>query len=280
MEPLEYCRQKVAAEGSNLYYLLLFQAPENHPGLLALYSLEAELLEALEECSELQVAQHKLSFWVEELQRMLTDTPRHPVSQALRIRSNDQRILSKELCSRLLQGFTQRLQESTLDTREQLQQQCRDTAGVLGLAVSQWLDPDNPESATALHCLATAIEVQRRLRFRVVAGQPLHTTVPSEELARFSLVNEQFVLGADDPQLLPLKLHLLESSRQSIHDAQRMIQPGPGAGLALGLARIALGENSRSKSWLKSGLTTQGLPSISPLRKFWIAWRSASTMHE
>ena len=280
MEPLEYCRQKVAAEGSNLYYLLLFQAPENRPGLLALYSLEAELLEVLEGCSELHVAQHKLSFWVEELQRMLTDTPRHPVSQALRIHLNDRKILSKELCTQLLQGFTHRLQEPTLDTREQLQLQCHETAGVLGLAVSQWLDPDNPESAKALQTLATAIEIQRRLRFRVIAGQPLHTTVPGEELTRFSLANEQFVLGADEPQLLPLKLHLLESTRQSIHDAQQMIRPSPAAGLALAQARIALGESAKSKPWLKSGLTTQGLPSISPLRKFWIAWRSATAMRE
>ncbi len=280
MEPLEYCREKVAAEGSNLYYLLLFQAPENRPGLLALYTLEAELLGALEECSELQVAQHKLSFWVEELQRMLTDTPRHPVSQALRIRSNDRHILSRDLCSRLLQGFTQRLQEPRLDSREQLQQQCHDTAGVLGLAISQWLGPDNPDAARSLHSVATAVEVQRRLGFRVVAGRPLHTTVPSEELSRFNLANEQFVLGADDPQILPLKLHLLESSRQSLQAAQQTIRPGPGAGLALALVRIALGENSRSKLWLKSGLTTQGLPPISPLRKFWIAWRSASSMRE
>jgi phytoene synthase len=82
-----YCHQKAITPGSSLYYSLRFSKPSFHPGLLALFALETELLDTGNNISDPDVARKKLSWWAEEIERMFNirqPNPRHPVTQALR----------------------------------------------------------------------------------------------------------------------------------------------------------------------------------------------------
>jgi len=174
-----------------------------------------------------------------------------------------------------MHGVSERLQAGAPDHRRQLQSQCLETAGVIGLACGRALDPRQPAAAEALQQLAAALEQLRLLRFPSLAGLPLHYTLPAEELTRFRIPPADFKAGADSPQLRALKQYLLACTRQAIAEARQLIQPGASAGFAEARARMALAECDHARAWLRSGINPGQVPSISPLRKLWIAWNSA-----
>ncbi|WP_407810818.1 squalene/phytoene synthase family protein [Spiribacter roseus] len=78
MEPVEYCRRKVAPDGSSTYYALLFAPPAARDGLAALAAYRAEVLEIPREVSDPGVGAVKLNWWQEELERLAAGAPGIP----------------------------------------------------------------------------------------------------------------------------------------------------------------------------------------------------------
>lgn len=83
MSGREYCRNKAAPEGSSLHYATLFHSGQTQRGLIALFALYYELVDAFLTASDPGVARVKLQWWREELQRLEAGRPRHPVAEEL-----------------------------------------------------------------------------------------------------------------------------------------------------------------------------------------------------
>ncbi len=69
-------------EGSTLYYSLLWTSPAARQRFVERLELVQALSSTLEEVHEPQVAERKIHWWHEELQRMVEGTARHPAVQA------------------------------------------------------------------------------------------------------------------------------------------------------------------------------------------------------
>ncbi|HSS63004.1 MAG TPA: squalene/phytoene synthase family protein, partial [Gammaproteobacteria bacterium] len=78
-----YCRDRVAAEGSVLYYSFLFVPDPARRALTALRALGEELREVTDACSDLNVGRSKLAWWSEEIAWTSQGKSRHPVTQAM-----------------------------------------------------------------------------------------------------------------------------------------------------------------------------------------------------
>jgi hypothetical protein len=83
VDPLLYCREKVAGPGSALAYTLLFCEPALRSTLTAVYALEAELREIAEHGRDPGVGRARTAWWAEELAAASRGQPSHPVTQAL-----------------------------------------------------------------------------------------------------------------------------------------------------------------------------------------------------
>lgn len=77
----DYCREKAAAPGSDLYYALLFTDRCARPGLIGLGALSHELAAVIADCSDPAVARLKFRWWQEEIGRLYGRQPRHPVTR-------------------------------------------------------------------------------------------------------------------------------------------------------------------------------------------------------
>lgn len=77
----DYCREKAAAPGSDLYYALLFTDPCARPCGLGLGALSHELAAVIMDCSDPAVARLKFRWWQEEIARLYGRQPRHPVTR-------------------------------------------------------------------------------------------------------------------------------------------------------------------------------------------------------
>jgi phytoene synthase len=79
----EYCREKAAVAGTSFYYCTLFYPADIKRSLNALHAFHAEIGQVIEDCTDPGVAHLKLAWWHEEIQRLYTDTARHPVTREL-----------------------------------------------------------------------------------------------------------------------------------------------------------------------------------------------------
>lgn len=79
----DYCLNKAAPPGSNLYYCLLFYPQLLKKSLHALHAFAIEIGDILVECSDPGVARIKLHWWHEEIQRIYSGQARHPVGMAV-----------------------------------------------------------------------------------------------------------------------------------------------------------------------------------------------------
>ncbi|NND92829.1 MAG: squalene/phytoene synthase family protein [Granulosicoccus sp.] len=79
-------------EGSSLYYSLLWTDPVARQRFIARLHLVQTLSRTLDDVQEPQVAQSKIHWWHEELQRMVEGTARHPAVQACQDSLAEQRV--------------------------------------------------------------------------------------------------------------------------------------------------------------------------------------------
>jgi phytoene synthase len=87
-----YCREKAAADGSSFYYATLFEPVTLQQPLFALFALHYEITDCLTASSDPGVIRLKLHWWSEELERLLQQQPRHPVTSSLLPLVADQRL--------------------------------------------------------------------------------------------------------------------------------------------------------------------------------------------
>ena len=76
----DYCKEKAAPDGSNLYYATLFESDAIKKRLLIFFALHYEIIECLSVSSDPEVTHLKLQWWSEEIERLFQDKPRHPVT--------------------------------------------------------------------------------------------------------------------------------------------------------------------------------------------------------
>ncbi|MGK0296953.1 MAG: phytoene synthase [Gammaproteobacteria bacterium] len=79
----EYCRNKSAPDGSNLYYATLYESATNKHLIFSLFALHYELINCLSSSPDTGVIRIKYHWWHEEIDRLSLGNPRHPVTTAL-----------------------------------------------------------------------------------------------------------------------------------------------------------------------------------------------------
>ena len=83
MNPDEYCAENAAASGSSFYYAFLFLPLERRRAITAVYAYCREVDDIVDEVSDPAVAQAKLAWWAQEIERLFSGSAQHPVALAL-----------------------------------------------------------------------------------------------------------------------------------------------------------------------------------------------------
>jgi len=268
LEPLAYCQDKAAPDGSANYYAVLFQPPPRRAALIALLALEQELREVVEACSELAVAQHKLAFWHEEFVRLLEGAPAHPVAIALA--RNAPQALDAGLMQMLIDGVRIRLSNRQLRDEEELEAACSATAGAMARVMAGVLAPGDGVAAQALHTAATAVERLRLLRFPRRAGLPPHSGIPLQLLTRCGVTPTAVDRGGEEENLVRLRRELLHQASRRLDAARTGL--ASQRGFAATRVRIAQAQATTLErgGYAASGVAREPLPIV----LLWCAWRT------
>jgi phytoene synthase len=276
MDADEYCRNKVAAEGTTLYYSLLFVTADTRRAITALRALGEELRELSDRCSDVNVGRSRLAWWHEELARLLDGAPRHPATSALG------RVLQPggpgdAHLHALLDGAARRLQAGGYASRSQMEEILALAEGALGALTAVLCTQGSEQDVAFGRNLFTALGHAWIARTPKRHGWRSFTYLPGDELARGGVTREDLAARQTGSALKAVVKTQLEHARSRIRDALSRL-PESRRGEHLATVTEARMELAILDAVERSGYRVLERPAmISPLRKLWIAWRTART---
>lgn len=274
MYPEEYCQDETARPGTSLYYSLLFLPETQRRAATAIYAYQKEIIDTVTECSDIGVAQVKLQWWREEIERLFANRPRHPVTQALAdpIKCYS---LPQTPFLRVIEGANRNLGQFTYPSFQTLVSYCDEIGGTISLLATEVYGYEVPLTRKYAEKSGIALHLAHILRnFRQDAARG-RIYLPRDELARFKITEEDILAGNGGGEAMhALFIYQVNRIRQYFRDALADLDPCDHYSQRVGLIRIAL-QLATLKTMEEDGYQVlQRRVSLTPLRKLWIAWRT------
>ena len=273
MTPDEYCQQKAAASGSSFYYAFLFLPPDRRRAITALYAFCREVDDVVDETSESQVAAAKLAWWRGEVANLFAGRPQHPVTRALEPH-RDNYGLSAARLNEIIDGMEMDLQQSRYLDWAGLEAYCYRVASVVGLLAAGIFGYRDARTLDYAKNLGIAFQLTNIIRDVGEDARKNRVYLPVEDLQRYGVPAGDILHARETPEFRSLMQFEADRARGfyaaamcALPAADRRAQR-PGLIMAA-IYRALLDEIQRAGFRVLTERT-----SLTPLRKFWIAWRT------
>jgi phytoene synthase len=272
MTPDEYCQKKAASSGSSFYYSFLFLPPERRRAITALYAFCREVDDVVDEGLDPQVAASKLGWWRAEVASLFAGKPNHPVMRAL----EPHRALgiTAQRLNEIIDGMEMDLRQTRYLDWKGLERYCYHVAGVVGLLAAGIFGYRDARTLDYAKNLGIAFQLTNIIRDVGEDARKNRVYLPMEDLQRFGVPAADILQAKETPAFRSLMEFqaqrargFYEAAMSSLPAADRRDQR-PGLIMAA-IYRALLKEIEREGFHVLTQRT-----SLTPLRKFWIAWRT------
>ncbi len=272
MTPEQYVQQQAAASGSSFYYAFLFLPRPQRQAITAFYAFCRAVDDVVDGVSEPAVAQGKLQWWREEVARTWAGQPTHPVTQALRPHVPAFGIEAAQLLA-VIEGCELDLRQARYPDYASLQRYCHLVAGVVGEVSARIFGQTEATTTTYAHTLGQALQLTNIIRDVGEDALRGRIYLPVDELQRFG-VPAQDILQRRYSDAFRQLMHFQAERAHALYDAALAALPAadrraqkPGLMMA-SIYRTLLREIERDGF----AVLHQRI-ALTPLRKFWLAWR-------
>jgi phytoene synthase len=273
MTPDEYCRNKAAASGSSFYYSFLFLPPERRRAITALYAFCREVDDVVDETHDPQIAASKLAWWRAEIANLFEGKPQHPVAKALQP-FIDSFSISKEKLGEIIDGMEMDLTQTRYLDWTGLERYCYRVASVVGLLAAGIFGYRNPRTLEYARNLGIAFQLTNIIRDVGEDARKNRIYLPMEDLKKFGVPAADILNARESAelrQLLEFEAARAKEYYRKAFDAlpapdRRAQRPGL---IMAAIYRTLLEEIERDGFRVLKTRT-----SLTPLRKFWIAWKT------
>jgi phytoene synthase len=273
MTPEAYCQQKAASSGSSFYYSFLFLPAERRRAITALYAFCREVDDVVDEGMDPQVAAAKLAWWRTEVANLFAGRAQHPVMRALEP-YRDKFGLSAERLNEIIDGMEMDLRQTRYLDWAGLEAYCYRVASVVGLLAAGIFGYRDERTLEYARNLGIAFQLTNIIRDVGEDARKNRVYLPVEDLQRFG-VPAADILHANESAAFRTLMEFeaerargyYESALSALPAADRRAQR-PGLIMAA-IYRTLLEEIQREGFHVLTQRT-----SLTPLRKFWIAWRT------
>ena len=273
MTPDEYCQRKAAASGSSFYYSFLFLPAPRRRAITALYAFCREVDDVVDETAEMQVAAAKLAWWRAEVANLYRGNPQHPVTRALRPFIEDY-ALSQEHLNEIIDGMEMDLTQTRYLDWAGLERYCHRVAGVVGLLAARIFGYGDARTLEYARDLGIAFQLTNIIRDVGEDARKNRIYLPMDELKRFDVPAADILNARETPQFEAL-IRFQDERARSWYDRALAALPEPDRraqrpGLIMAAIYRALLDEIRRDGFRVLSRRT----SLTPLRKFWIAWKT------
>lgn len=272
MSPQDYVQQKAAASGSSFYYAFLFLPAAQRAAITAFYAFCREIDDVVDDASDPGVASAKLAWWRAEVAQAFAGRASHPVLQALMPLAPDYGITQEPLLA-VIDGCQMDLQQSRYLDYPGLQRYCHLVAGVVGEVAARIFGQTQPQTTLYAHTLGQALQLTNIIRDVGEDARRGRIYLPMSELKQFD-VTAQEILGRSYSERFTALMRFQAERAHSLYNQALAALPAadrraqkPGLMMA-SIYRALLREIEAEQFQVLHQRIA-----LTPLRKFWLAWK-------
>lgn len=265
-------QHKAAASGSSFYYAFLFLPPPKRAAITAFYAFCREIDDVVDDISDGSVAAAKLAWWESEVAQAFAGKPSHPVTQALMPLAAQHGIAQTHLLA-IIEGCRMDLQQTRYLDYPALQRYCHLVAGVVGEVAARIFGQSAEQTTQYAHTLGLALQLTNIIRDVGEDAQRGRIYLPMNEMQAHS-VSAADVLARRYSDSFTALMQTQSRRAQSLYQQALSLLPDvdrraqkPGLMMA-SIYRSLLLEIERSGFQVLHQRI-----SLTPLRKFWLAWK-------
>lgn len=274
MTPEQYCQDKAARSGSSFYYSFLFLPEEQRRAITALYAFCREVDDVVDECREPDIARRKLDWWREEIGNLFAGEPNHPVCRALQP-AIERYNLPQEYFREIIDGMQMDLDYDAYPTFTELSLYCYRAASVVGLMAAEIFGYEDRRTARYAHDLGMALQLTNILRDVREDALRGRIYIPLDELARFGVDPKELTLPQASDRLRSLFEFQASRAREYYDRAFRRLPETDRFAQRSGIIMAAIYRTLLDEIEADGFRVLERRVRLTPLRKLWIAWRTA-----
>jgi phytoene synthase len=274
MTPDDYCQQKAAHSGSSFYYSFLFLPPERRRAIVALYAFCREVDDVVDEVSDVDVARAKLTWWRREVAAAYDGAPQHPVTQALQpvvARFG----LPQAHLQTIIDGMAMDLDQVRYLDFADLERYCHKVAGVVGLLSAEIFGRTDERTLDYARDLGIAFQLTNIVRDVGEDARRGRIYLPQDEMARFGVAPATLLRAQGGEAFRALMAFQVERARAWYDRALAALPRADRKSQRTGLIMAAIYRTLLDEIARDSEAVLRGRVSLTPLRKLWIAWKTA-----
>jgi phytoene synthase len=272
MTPQDYVQQKAAASGSSFYYAFLFLPPYRRAAITAFYAFCREVDDVVDEVQDPSVAAQKLNWWQMEVQSSFAGNAQHPVMKALMPLTADFGITAQHLQD-VIAGCQMDLNQTRYLDFASLQRYCHLVAGVVGEVAARIFGQSQEETTRYAHQLGLAFQLTNIMRDVGEDALRGRIYLPVNELQQFEVSAKDILERRDSPGFQALMTFQYERAQGLYEQALAALPQVDWRSQKPGLMMASIYRT------LLVEIQAAGFPvlrqrvALTPLRKFWLAWK-------
>lgn len=272
--PDSYCQERAAKSGSSFYYSFLFLPDEQRQAITALYAFCREVDDVVDECSDPGVARTKLEWWRQEVKNCFAGTPQHPVTKALRV-ATERFDLQEEYFQEIIDGMQMDLDYDSYPSFTELSLYCYRVAAVVGLLAAEIFGYTDRKTLRYANDLGLAFQLTNILRDVREDVQRGRVYLPLDELKKFGVSPADLTLPETPERVRELFAFQAERAQSYYDRAFSHLPDIDRWPQRSGIIMAAIYRTLLNEIEADGYRVLEHRIKLTPLRKLWIAWRTA-----
>jgi phytoene synthase len=273
MSPEQYVQDKAAASGSSFYYAFLFLPKDRRAAITAFYAFCREIDDVVDEVNDPGVAHTKLAWWRSEIAQAYAGRPSHPVLKALMPWAAVYQITSEHLLS-VIEGCEMDLQQSRYLDLPALTRYCHLVAGVVGEVAARIFGQTDPGTTAYAHKLGLAFQLTNIIRDVGEDAMRGRIYLPINELQQFEVKAHELLQRQYSDRFTALMRFQTERALQLYEEALALLPATDYRAQKPGLMMASIYRTLLREIERDGYRVLHQRISLTPLRKFWLAWKT------
>jgi 15-cis-phytoene synthase len=272
MSPQDYVQQKAAASGSSFYYAFLFLPPPRRAAITAFYAFCREVDDVVDEVTDPGVARTKLAWWQSEVAKSFAGNPTHPVMKALIPATQGFGVEQRHLQA-VIEGCQMDLDQTRYLDFPALRTYCHLVAGVVGEVSARIFGQAQDATTQYAHKLGLAFQLTNIIRDVGEDARRGRIYLPVSELQQFDVKAHEILKGTYSDRFTSLMQFQAERAHRYYDEAMALLPPADRRSQKPGLMMASIYRTLLREIERDGFQVLHQRVSLTPLRKFWLAWK-------
>lgn len=272
MNPDQYVQQKAAASGSSFYYAFLFLPRQRRAAITAFYAFCREVDDVVDDVSDASVAQAKLAWWQGEVAQAFAGRPSHPVMQALMPHVPAYGIEQGQLQA-VIEGCQMDLEQTRYLDFAGLARYCHLVAGVVGEVAAHIFGQTDARTTAYAHKLGLAFQLTNIIRDVGEDAMRGRIYLPISELQQFDVKAHEITRREYSDRFTALMRFQAERAHRLYDEALALLPDADRRAQKPGLMMASIYRTLLAEIEADGFQVLHQRTSLTPLRKFWLAWK-------